>query len=57
VSSGIDWFDSGTRVVWRRNALNQMWCPSAADDVRLGDGSVGVLPDDWLERYGTLVTR
>jgi superfamily II DNA or RNA helicase len=59
LSSGIDWFElhgtveyDGVRVPLPRllSALRRN-----ENTIRLDDGSYGMLPEDWLHKYGTLV--
>jgi SNF2 family DNA or RNA helicase len=58
VSSGIDWFDLtasvefGDAVIPLGNVLDALRRREVM--VRLDDGSMGLLPDDWLKRYGPL---
>lgn len=58
VSSGIDWFelhgtlDFGDTVAHLPELLAAV--KRGESVVRLGDGSVGLLPEQWLERYGLL---
>jgi superfamily II DNA or RNA helicase len=58
VSSGIDWFELDGAV-----AFDEMDAPlpellaavrRGRSYVQLGDGSIGMLPDEWLQKYGTL---
>ncbi len=59
VSSGIDWFDLRLEIQFgdqfasltdvRKALLNRQ------EYVKLADGSLGLLPQDWLERYGQLL--
>jgi superfamily II DNA or RNA helicase len=59
VSSGVDWFDLeggveyGTETVSFPRLLKAL--RSGERFVRLGDGSVGLLPEDWLRRTGILL--
>jgi superfamily II DNA or RNA helicase len=58
VSSGIDWFDLTASVDFGEATVPLADVLAAlrpgATTVRLGDGSVGILPEDWLARYGAL---
>lgn len=58
VNSGIDWFelhgsvqfgDSVTQLPELLAALKR-----GEDTVRLGDGTFGILPQEWLQKYGVL---
>jgi superfamily II DNA or RNA helicase len=59
VSSGIDWFELqgtfefGNTVATLPDLLAAV--RRGEDTVRLGDGSFGVLPQEWLRRYGPIV--
>lgn len=58
VSTGIDWFDldGGIDFGGQRVSLPELF--SAADRgetmIELGDGSMGMLPEDWIKKYGIL---
>jgi len=58
VTSGIDWFDlHGTLAFDDLGAsLPELLRAAASGEhfVRLNDGSLGLLPEDWLNRYGLL---
>ncbi|MDY7096161.1 MAG: DEAD/DEAH box helicase, partial [Acidobacteriota bacterium] len=58
VSSGVDWFDVHGEVSFDGQSLSLPELLAAARSgsgtVRLGDGSVGLLPEQWLERSGLL---
>ena len=58
VTSGIDWFDLTATVEFGTETLPLGDVLSALRRrevmVRLGDGTVGLLPDEWLRRYGPL---
>jgi superfamily II DNA or RNA helicase len=55
VSSGIDWFDLHASVEFAGETvpLNDVLdaLKRGESSVRLGDGSVGLLPEEWLARY------
>lgn len=59
VSSGIDWFDLSARVDYdgRAAALPQLLAALERGDgfVTLSDGSMGLLPDEWLRKHGLVV--
>jgi superfamily II DNA or RNA helicase len=58
VRSGVDWFDLDASVDFDGQSLPLADLLSALRRkdtvVRLGDGSVGVVPEDWLRRYAPL---
>jgi SNF2 family DNA or RNA helicase len=60
VRSGVDWFDLGGGVVFNGKAVG---LPRLLEAVRrkentviLDDGSLGVLPETWLKRFGLLLS-
>jgi len=59
VSSGIDWFDLTAEVDFgdATVALPELLKAARAGDeyVQLDDGSFGLLPEDWLKKYGGLL--
>lgn len=59
VSSGIDWFDTTVDVVFGDQSVNITDVKKALakkqNFVRLGDGSVGLLPEEWLKKYALLI--
>ena len=59
VRSGIDWFELHGEVDYGeadRELCRNCWPPLRRGDtmVRLGDGSFGLLPEEWLERFAPL---
>ena len=58
LSSGVDWFelDAGVEFGDQRASLPQLLTALRRGErtVRLGDGSLGLLPDEWLRRYAPL---
>jgi hypothetical protein len=60
VSSGIDWFELDGNVEYGDTSASLMDVLKALRQkeqfVRLGDGSLGLLPEEWLARYGPLVS-
>lgn len=60
VSSGIDWFElHGTAKFGEQAAqLPELLAALRRGEnvVRLGDGSFGVLPEEWLQRFGMLAS-
>jgi superfamily II DNA or RNA helicase len=58
VTSGIDWFDLDGSLEYgdMRATLPELLRAAAAGEgfVRLGDGTIGLLPEDWMARYGLL---
>jgi non-specific serine/threonine protein kinase len=55
VSSGIDWFDVGAVVNFGELAVSLKDIRRAIKKkeryVKLADGSIGAIPDEWIERY------
>jgi superfamily II DNA or RNA helicase len=60
VSSGIDWFDLDAEVSFGDQIAHMPDLLGAlrpdALTVRLGDGSIGILPEDWIHKYGGIVS-
>ncbi len=58
VSSGIDWFDAKIEIEFgtQRVGIVDIKKALAAKQsfVPLGDGTLGILPDEWLKRYSLL---
>jgi superfamily II DNA or RNA helicase len=58
VRSGIDWFelDGGARFGDVEASLPELLAAlrKGENTVRLGDGTYGLLPEEWLKKYGTL---
>ena len=58
VTTGIDWFELGGQVDFGGQAVELPDLLAAARRgetmVTLGDGSMGMLPEDWLRKYGML---
>ncbi len=58
VTTGIDWFELGGQVDFGGQAVPLPDLLAAARRgetmVSLGDGSMGMLPEDWLKKYGLL---
>lgn len=56
--TGIDWFDLQVKVSFGDQELKLLDLRNAILNrqtyVRLGDGSIGLLPEEWLEKYKTL---
>ncbi len=59
VTTGIDWFELGGQVDFggQEVALPELLDAARRGEtmVSLGDGSIGMLPEDWLKKYGMLV--
>ena len=59
ITSGIDWFELSAKVDFEGVSADLADVLSALrrgeHTIVLGDGSVGILPEDWLSRYGLLV--
>ena len=58
MTTGIDWFELGGQVDFGGQAVPLPDLLAAARRgetmVTLGDGSMGMLPEDWLKKYGML---
>lgn len=58
VSSGLDWFDAKIEIEFegQRVGITDIKKALAAKQsfVQLGDGTLGILPDEWLKRYSLL---
>ncbi|MEX0717701.1 MAG: SNF2-related protein [Planctomycetaceae bacterium] len=58
VQSGIDWFELHGEADFEGRSVSfpELLAALARGDstVRLDDGSLGILPEEWLERYGLL---
>lgn len=59
VKSGIDWFELHGAVEYDGGAIATLPALLAAlkrgdNAVRLGDGTFGLLPEEWLKKYGAL---
>ncbi|NDC41323.1 MAG: helicase SNF2, partial [Chitinophagia bacterium] len=59
VSSGIDWFDTTVELKFGDQSVSIVEVKKALAQkqnyVRLGDGSLGMLPEDWLNKYSLLL--
>ena len=60
VTSGIDWFELGGQVEYGGGqgvSLPDLLAAAQRGDsmIALGDGSMGMLPEEWLKKYGMLV--
>jgi len=58
LSTGIDWFelDGGIDYGDQRVSLPELLAAARRGDamIELGDGSMGMLPEEWLKKYGML---
>jgi non-specific serine/threonine protein kinase len=58
VTSGLDWFDAKVEIDFegQRVGISDIKKALAAKQsfVQLGDGTLGILPDEWLKRYSLL---
>ena len=58
LSTGIDWFelDGGVDYEGQRVSLPDLLAAARRGEpmIELGDGSMGMLPEEWLKRYGML---
>lgn len=59
VTTGIDWFELGGQIDFGglEVALPEVLAAARRGEtmIALGDGSMGMLPEDWLKKYGLLV--
>ncbi|MDR3635445.1 MAG: DEAD/DEAH box helicase [Isosphaeraceae bacterium] len=59
VTSGIDWFELGGQVDYGGQGVSLPDLLAAAQRgdtmITLSDGSMGMLPEEWLKKYGLLV--
>ena len=58
VSSGLDWFDAKVEIEFGQQRVGIEDIKNALVNkqsfVQLGDGTLGILPDEWLKRYSLL---
>lgn len=58
VSSGLDWFDAKVEIEFGEQRVGiadiKRALAGKQSFVQLGDGSLGILPDEWLKRYALL---
>lgn len=58
-SSGLDWFDIKLEVAFGDQIIGLKDVRKAlingSRHVRLGDGSIGILPEEWIQKYGALL--
>ena len=58
VSSGLDWFDAKIEIEFGQQRVGISDIKKALANkqsfVQLGDGTLGILPDEWLKRYSLL---
>ena len=58
VSSGLDWFDAKVEIEFGEQRVGisdiKRALSSKQSFVQLSDGSLGILPDEWLKRYALL---
>jgi hypothetical protein len=58
ISSGIDWFELQGQVAFGDQVATLPQLLAAVrrgeDFVRLGDGSIGLVPEEWIERFATV---
>ncbi len=59
VSSGIDWFDASVELKFGEQVVSIIEVKKALAQrqnfVKLGDGSIGLLPEEWLKKYTLLL--
>jgi hypothetical protein len=58
VTSGIDWFDIHVTATWGDQVMNfkdiRKAIMNGQSFVVLGDGSFGMLPEEWIQKYSSL---
>jgi non-specific serine/threonine protein kinase len=58
VSSGLDWFDAKVEIDFEGQRVGiadiKKALASKQSFVQLGDGTLGILPDEWLKKYALL---
>ena len=58
ISSGVDWFDAKVDVVFGDQHVSiaeiKRALASKQQFVQLNDGTLGILPEEWLKKYGLL---
>lgn len=58
LSSGVDWFDARVELSFDGQQIGISEIQKALSNkqsfVQLGDGSLGVLPEEWIKKYGLL---
>lgn len=58
ISNGVDWFDAKVDILFGNQKVTIEEIKRALANkqqfVQLGDGSLGILPDEWLKKYGLL---
>ncbi len=59
ITSGIDWFDADMTVVFGDNNVKIADIKKALlrkqEHITLSDGSIGLFPEEWLQKYGLMV--
>ncbi|HLU87187.1 MAG TPA: SNF2-related protein, partial [Taishania sp.] len=55
VKSGIDWFDAEMKINFGKISINlkdiQKAVTNRSKYVELGDGTIGILPDEWIQKF------
>jgi SNF2 family DNA or RNA helicase len=58
-SSGIDWFDLEVLITFGEQSVNLKDVRKAIFNkqhyIRLGDGTLGILPQEWIEKYASVL--
>lgn len=59
VGSGIDWFDTSVELVFGDQSVGITEVKKAIGQkqnfIKLGDGTIGLLPEEWLKKYALLI--
>jgi hypothetical protein len=60
IKSGVDWFEAKVNIAFGKQAVPQKdWIEFIRSNqkyIRLRDGSLGMLPEDWLKKLHKLVS-
>jgi SNF2 family DNA or RNA helicase len=55
VLSGLDWFETGVELTYGKEKISLKYLHQAIRNkskfVQLGDGTLGILPDEWISRF------
>jgi superfamily II DNA or RNA helicase len=58
ISNGVDWFDANVKVIFGDQEVNVAEIKRALSNkqqfVQLNDGTLGILPEEWLKKYSLL---
>ena len=55
VLSGLDWFETGVELTYGKEKISLKYLHQSIRNkskfVQLGDGTLGILPDEWIDRF------